>query len=363
MADNIKPYNPNKGFISFRLNPEAIKEALIEQVPYNRTLRHIYNNPEGDIRETAKIAASETPILGSILMGEPTNAVKEALLFGTPAKAPLAKKQLSKFKPGTEIKVTDPTGILVKEPNARKAKVYSLDEDLGLEFNYAEPLSERWNKPKFQQRQSYTVNDIDRAIKETNDAYTHLPVLEQQHPVEMANRDIGEPLSYGAGLNNFNASHSIPIYRDRYNGLGQRIEAVDYMNELQNKAANAKLRQGEKVGILMPGGDLRIFNSNETKFRAPGSSTYNNIISGQSYQKLPPRGITDLDVRQLKEDIEMRNQRVDFGTGPYDEYVVPYRSMEQYYNDYKDAYNAYKDAINGPFIEDVIPGLTRQEIY
>ena len=59
----------------------------------------------------------------------------------------------------------------------------------------------------------------------------------------------------------------------------------------------------------------------------------------------------------------MRNQRVDFGTGPYDDYVVPYRTMEQYYNDYKDAYNAYKDAINGPFLEDVIPGLTREEIY
>lgn len=49
MPKELKPYNSNKGFISFRLNPDAIKEALIEQVPYNRTLRHIYNNPEGDI--------------------------------------------------------------------------------------------------------------------------------------------------------------------------------------------------------------------------------------------------------------------------------------------------------------------------
>ena len=363
MADNLKPYDPNKGFISFILNPDSIKEALMEQVPYNRTLRNIYNNPEGDIIETAKVAASETPILGSLLAGEPTNAIEEALLFGTPVKSPLAKKQLYKFKPGTEIKVTDPTGILVKEPNARKAKVYSLDEDKGLEFNYTEPLSERWNKPKFQQRQSYTVNEVDKAIKETNDAFTHLPDLDLQHPVEMANRDIGEPLSYGAGLNNFNATHSIPRYRDRYNGLGQRIEAVDYMNKLQTKAANAKLKPGEKVGILMPGGDVRIFNSNETKYRIPGMSTYYKKQPEQSYQQLPPKGITDLDVRQLKEDIEMRNQRVDFGTGRYDDYVVPYRTMEQYYNDYKDAYNAYKDAINGPFLEDVIPGLTRQEIY
>lgn len=95
MADNLKPYDPNKGFISFRLNPDAIKEELISFVPYNRTLRHIYNNPDGDIRETAKVAASETPVLGSLLAGEPTNAVKEAFLLGMPvnnaATSPLSR--------------------------------------------------------------------------------------------------------------------------------------------------------------------------------------------------------------------------------------------------------------------------------
>ena len=82
----MEPYNPNKSFIRFRLNPDAIKEELISFIPYNRTLRHIYNNPEGDIRETAKVALSETPVIGSLLAGEPTNAVKEAVLMATPAK-------------------------------------------------------------------------------------------------------------------------------------------------------------------------------------------------------------------------------------------------------------------------------------
>lgn len=26
MADKLKPYDPNKGFISFRLDPDAVKE-------------------------------------------------------------------------------------------------------------------------------------------------------------------------------------------------------------------------------------------------------------------------------------------------------------------------------------------------
>ena len=355
----------DKSLIEFRLNPDAIKEEALNLIPWpvGTVAREMYRNPDGSIVETVKQVGRETPFLGSLLSGEYGDAIKEAVLFGTPVKAPLANKQLSKFKPGTEIKVTDPTGILVKEPNARKAKVYSLDEDNGLVFDYTEPLSDRWNKPKYQQRQSYTVNDIDKAIKETNDAFTRLPELEMQNPVEIANRDIGEPLSYGAGLNQFNTDHAIPKYRDRYNGLGQRIEAVNYMDKLQTEAANAKLKQGEKVGLIMPAGDVAIFNRYETKYRRPGNSTYYNKQPDQSYRPLPHKGITDLDVRQLKEDIEMRNQRVDFGTGPYDEYVVPYRSMKQYYNDYKDAYNVYNKAINGPFLEDVIPGLTREEIY
>lgn len=80
----MEPYNPNKSFIQFRLNPDAINEELIYFIPYNRTLRHIYNNPDGYISETANVAASETPILGSLLAGEPTDAVKEAILLAAP---------------------------------------------------------------------------------------------------------------------------------------------------------------------------------------------------------------------------------------------------------------------------------------
>lgn len=78
------PQEYKYGPISFRLNPDAIKEQLWGLIPYNQTLRHIHNNPEGDISETLKIAARETPILGSILAGEPSDAVKEAVLIAVP---------------------------------------------------------------------------------------------------------------------------------------------------------------------------------------------------------------------------------------------------------------------------------------
>ena len=38
MADNLKPYDPNIGFISFRLNPDAIIDELGNQIPYRNTI-------------------------------------------------------------------------------------------------------------------------------------------------------------------------------------------------------------------------------------------------------------------------------------------------------------------------------------
>ena len=139
MADNLKPYNPNKGFISFRLNPEAIKEELISFVPYNRTLSYLHDNPDAPISETAKVAASETPILGSLLAGEPTDAVKEAILFGAPIKSPSkVKAKISKFKPGTEFGTAKGYEdlILAREPGSRKYKAYGIDDDTGELFRY-----------------------------------------------------------------------------------------------------------------------------------------------------------------------------------------------------------------------------------
>lgn len=356
MADKLKPYDPNKGFISFKLDPDYIVDQLGNLIPYRNTIGMI--DSEAPWSEVGKSALNETPVLGSILMGEPLDAIKEAFLFGTPANAPLAKKQLSKFKPGAEIKTYGSDGIMVKEkPTSRTAKHYSLDEDYGLTFDYSEPLKDTWNTKKYLSKPTYNVTDIENSINQTNAAFDKVPELYGQNPIEIANRDIGEPLPYGAGLQKFNGS-SLPQYRDRYNGLGQRIEAVNYMNKSQQTAANAKLRPGEKVGFLMPGGDVRIFNSSETKFRNPGSGTYRKMIPGQTYRKLPPKYITDFDVKQLNEEVGLRNVKA------YDNWdMVPYRNMNQYYNDYKSLFNAYQDAINGPFLEDIIPNLQRDKIF
>ena len=97
MADKLKPYDPNKGFISFRLNPDAIKEEALNLIPWpvGTIAREMYRNPDGSIVETAKQVGRETPVLGSLLSGEYSDAAKEAFLLGMPvnnaANSPLSR--------------------------------------------------------------------------------------------------------------------------------------------------------------------------------------------------------------------------------------------------------------------------------
>ena len=102
MADNLKPYDPNKWFISFRLNPDAIKEEALNLIPWpvGTIAREMYRDPDGSIVETAKQVGRETPVLGSLLSGEYSDAAKEAFLLGVPMRgsSSAAKEALNKYK-------------------------------------------------------------------------------------------------------------------------------------------------------------------------------------------------------------------------------------------------------------------------
>lgn len=183
----MEPYNPNKSFIQFRLNPDAIKEELISFVPYNRTLRHIYNNPEGDIRETAKVALSETPIIGSLLAGEPTNAAKEAFIMGIPFKTGPNGKRM---KDATELRDAvnahprrqyynlDNSEVAYKSGNKYRTAIDGWDVNPG-------------NSPK-------PYNNLNDVLKDINESEylsnKYLPINEAYYDIK----------SKQAGLNSYN---------------------------------------------------------------------------------------------------------------------------------------------------------------
>lgn len=91
---------PNKSYIEFRLNPNAIKEEALNLIPWpvGTIAREMYKNPNGSAIETIKQVGRETPFIGSLLRGEYGDATKEALLFGSPVKLSKGSKAIRKRK-------------------------------------------------------------------------------------------------------------------------------------------------------------------------------------------------------------------------------------------------------------------------
>lgn len=353
MADKLKPYDPNKGFISFKLDPDAIIEGLGNLIPYRNTIGMI--DSEAPWSEVGETALRETPILGSILMGEPLDAIKEAFLFAGPINVPAAKKQLSKFKPGTEFKDNGNNYVIAKEPGGRKAKEYYLDE-YGMNYTgQSYPLT-IYNSLK---DKPMSITELDISIDNTNSMFKKVPSIEEANPVSVANSDIGKP-------NEFMGEYGIAKDYEQpyYNPLGRRIDAYNRMNELYKEVSKAKPRKGEQVMLnvptteYVPMDNVVLYKPKTKQYRHPGSNDYINVYSMETpLRPVPDKNVFDYDMKRLNNDIQERNNRVDF-----EDNVIQYKSGKQYYNEYKDAYNAYQDALYGPFLEDVIPGIQRDKM-
>lgn len=89
----LKPYDPNKPFITFNLpTREEVIAATLGLIPGYRALKNMYENPEGPISETLDLAAEDlVPLYGSLIKpaikGEDIDteqALKEAAIFGIP---------------------------------------------------------------------------------------------------------------------------------------------------------------------------------------------------------------------------------------------------------------------------------------
>ena len=64
---------------------------------------------------------------------------------------------------------------------------------------------------------------------------------------------------------------------------------------------------------------------------------------------LPDKNLFDYDKKLLQDEINQRNQRVDF-----EDDVIPYKSAEQYWKDLNEASDYYIKSMHGPFLEDIL---------
>ena len=82
----MEPYNPNKSFIQFRLNPDAIKEELLGIIPGYRAVEYYRNNPDSSITNTLDLFAEDRiPFYAAHKYGaNPGDYIKEAVLLAAP---------------------------------------------------------------------------------------------------------------------------------------------------------------------------------------------------------------------------------------------------------------------------------------
>lgn len=183
----------DKSYIELKLDPDKMKEELRGIIPGYRALEYFHNNPDSSFTNTLDLLAEDVvPFYAAYKYGaEPEDYIKEALLFGAPINAPAAKKQLSKFKQGTEFKDNGNNFVLAKEPSGRKAKEYYLNE-IGMTYTGQTHSLDLYNKLK---DKPMSLSELDKSIDNTNAAHEKLPMLDLKNPVTLANEDIAKPTS------------------------------------------------------------------------------------------------------------------------------------------------------------------------
>lgn len=358
MADNLKPYDPNKGFISFRLNPDAIKEALIEQVPYNRTLRHIYNNPEGDIRETANIAASETPVLGSLLAGEPTGAAKEAFLFGMPIKSPAKfKKEISKLPNTTQFRQEGSNKVRAYDPKSGKSWMADI-EDGRILHDYSYNPSNFTSNPN----PTYNSKEVNKFIDVSNSLHklnrTGKP---GEHPLMFERNNMFNPYDRldvnNPNLPNNSQAQTLKEANELFNrhsgNFGLTIERRLINQDIANKAA-PQLKKGETL-VADDYGNMYIRkgkNNYSFDINSKGkisNKELDNIFGEDATPYSDP--MLNNDVRKWKSDVKLYNAARELE----DNYIYfDYNNPKQWRTEVDKASEDYWNSLNGPYFEDIM---------
>ena len=408
MADNLKPYNPNKGFISFRLNPDAIKEALIEQVPYNRTLRYFHDNTDAPISETAKVASSETPILGSLLAGEPVDAAKEAILLGVPV-GPKYKQRINDLaNKGYEFRISK-GHTLGSEPTQTNGEIYAYkrnskgkivdskiikpaeinrnryDTDKPEYNDYFETKTESpgyyaWYRDK-QHYNDVNGQQLNKLIDQSNTAHDLVPRYADQDPYIESNKDMvnvtypSDPINLGESYTTVNGPLAYKL--KEMNMIDRVINNIEEANKHKKRGEQVVLHNEDFMNRLdkhphyyyqrKEDPRVRLYSQRSGMLRRPGTNQNYAMLEGTAnewvYNPVIDRNLFDKDLKTLQSEVRARNVLTDFD--PYKvevdyesfrnrpSFTDPYPNIN-YYSELKEASQEYRDALNGPFLEDLL---------
>lgn len=102
----MEPYNPNKPFISMKLDGSLLDRMVEAGIPLTRALQYFRDNPEGSALETVKLAAEDVvPFYGNYRNGGSlSDYAKEAAMLAMPMKGGRKKVNVTKEGPFNELK-------------------------------------------------------------------------------------------------------------------------------------------------------------------------------------------------------------------------------------------------------------------
>lgn len=399
------------GPISFRLDPDAIKEEALNMVPWpvGTIAREMYRNPDGSAIETAKQVGRETPVLGSLLSGEYSDAAKEAILLGVPV-GPKYKQGINDLaNKGYEFRISK-GHTLGDEPTQTKGEIYAykrnskgkivdskiikpeetnrlnrLDTDKPEYNDYFETRPEHkgyyaWYRDK----QHYTdVNgqQLSKLIDESNAAHDLVPRYADKDPYMESNKDMVnvtysmDPLNLGESYTTVNGPLAYKLKEmnmidrvinniEEANKHKKRGEQVvlhneDFMNRLDKHPYNYYHRKEDP--------QVRLYSPRSGTLRRPGTNQKYDMLEGTAdewvYNPVIDRNMFDADLKALKAEVNERNMLADFD--PYKvevdyesfrnrpKFTDPYPNMD-YHSALERASQEYRDALNGPFLEDLL---------
>lgn len=248
----MEPYNPNKSFIQFRLNPDAIKEELRGIIPGYRAVEYYRNNPDSSITNTLDLLAEDVvPFYAAHKYGaNPGDYIKEAVLLGSPVKYKELRNKVKGNKPnGSWI---DANGEFKDVSNAEYNGYYDWKEENPNEVHF------------------YELEDANQALKYIDDSEQYMST--HSNPYDMKN-------NYGS-----------PIFKEAMDLMNMESKIESITNPIDKAKAIKDYEAAKKVYNAKYGDEILYTNSTDwLKNQMEAERSYNMKLHKDFYENVNPK--------------------------------------------------------------------------
>ena len=321
----MEPYNPNKPFISMKLDGSLLDRMVEAGIPLSRALQYFRDNPEGSAFETLKTAAEDiVPFYGNYRNGgDWSDYAKEAVMLAMPS-----PKSGRKVVPDiTETKMFNDKlkQIAASERNNGNNYVANkLDEWSNRNLTLDDyKLFENWSNPNYYDNVPGLANDkyINSKLNDVvlTEGDINNPALDRQTAGFIVNKHVmPDRLSY-------EFTENLPAFTNDYVSKPEILKA----KESYEKHGNNIDRMTDDL--------INYFTYNKYPISNSKHSNYAFTIGDLERERIPSKSETIKDVVKLLGDPE-HSMEIDMYA----------RNFGKSYQNVKDIFSRINDALSDP---------------